>query len=58
MRRFMGTVVLVMGTTAMLGNYFWLVGAVPEPSSDLMTARWVYGVISYFVGLVILTAPL
>ncbi len=49
-RKIVGIIMILMGTGAMFGNYLWLIGAVPKPTDDLMTARWFYGIAAYVVG--------
>jgi hypothetical protein len=41
---------MVMGTGAVLGNYFWLIGILPKPEEQLMQTRWFYAVFAYVIG--------
>ena len=48
--RYTSLTILTSGAIISIFNYLWLLGIMDKPAPDLFEARWVYTVVSLFVG--------
>ncbi len=56
-RKLFGFTIILLGSAASFGNFLWLIGILPKPDNDLMTARWIYTSVSYMFSFFILEMP-